>query len=115
MFDIATRAVSATRAVVATLCSHILASLLHRTLNAELLHILVCRYFRINMMSLENQSQGHCYDKEGYGPYCHTDYHQYIAHKITLIPAKIHFFAINSNISGFKFRELRGFSYFCAL
>ena len=115
MFNITPCAVSAARVIITIFGRHILASLLHRTLDAELLHILVCRYFRINMMSLENQSQGHCYDKEGYGPYCHTDYYQYIAHKITLFSAKIHFFAINSNISGFKFRELRGFSYFCAL
>ena len=59
MFNITPCAVSATRVIIAIFGSHILTSLLHRTLDAEALHILVGRDLRIDMMSLKNQRQRH--------------------------------------------------------
>ena len=44
MFNITPCAVSAARVIIAIFGRHILTSFLHRTLDTEALHILVCRY-----------------------------------------------------------------------
>ena len=67
MVDVATCAVASTYTVaLAVVCGHILASLLHGALDAELLHIGVGRYLRLDMMALEHKG-----NREGDGEKSH--------------------------------------------
>ena len=40
---------------------------LHGAPDAQPLHVLVGRYFRVDMVSLDHQRQRHAHDEEGYG------------------------------------------------
>ena len=64
MLNVATCAVATARIWNAIFGCHIFASLLHGTLYAESLHILVGRYLRLDMMPLEDKRERHRQDKE---------------------------------------------------
>jgi hypothetical protein len=71
--DIATCTVArAERVVGAIFGCHILASLLYGALNAESLHILIGRDFRLDMVPLNHQRQRHCDYEKCYG--CDSHY-----------------------------------------
>ena len=74
MFYITPCAVSAARCIITIFGCHILASFLHCTLNTEALHILIRRYFGVDMMSFEYQSQRHCHHKECHHPNSNQNY-----------------------------------------
>ena len=53
--------------VGAVCLSGVLARFLHGAPDAQPLHVLVGRYFRVDMVSLDHQRQRHAHDEEGYG------------------------------------------------
>lgn len=67
LFDVACRAVARTARVGAVCLSGVLARFLHGAPDAQPLHVLVGRYFRVDMVSLDHQRQRHAHDEEGYG------------------------------------------------
>ena len=89
MFNITPCAVSATRIIIAIFSRHILASLLHRTLNTEALHILIGRNFRIDVMTFNHQRQRHRQYKECHSRNCHHYNGYYTAHKYSIFTTKL--------------------------